>query len=292
MAGVCTGQFVGPPLVRYLLAEYSLMGATLILGAIILNSCVGAALFQPVHWHMKQPSNMANALLSSKAGHQENCFANNNDIEENKQNQETPREDSAAENKRLQRVRNRRASESSNISLAISCIDLSSIPPHASTINNETDAVDNYDDDDDSVSSQPSRLRDIMVLSGRVLTSTLSDMTILKSPRALIIAIGGVCTVNGYLNLLLIAPFAIQKAGYTLQDAAWCLSSAAVTNLVARLLNSSLSDFRWFNMRLVYMFGALILAGSTCGTFLTVYSGTDRVTQRLTVLKRIDVLKG
>lgn len=54
MAGVCTGQMVGPTLIRLLQDEYGYRGATLVLGAILLNSCVGTAFFHPVEWHLKK----------------------------------------------------------------------------------------------------------------------------------------------------------------------------------------------------------------------------------------------
>ncbi|KAG0716340.1 Monocarboxylate transporter 12-B [Chionoecetes opilio] len=56
MAGVCTGQMVGPPLLRLLQDEYGYKGATLIFAAILLNCGVGAAFFHPVEWHLKAPA--------------------------------------------------------------------------------------------------------------------------------------------------------------------------------------------------------------------------------------------
>lgn len=39
---------------RYLLDDYGFKGTALIMGAMALNGVVGAALFQPVEWHMKR----------------------------------------------------------------------------------------------------------------------------------------------------------------------------------------------------------------------------------------------
>lgn len=268
MAGICTGQFVGPPLVRYLLDEYSLMGATLIVGAIVLHSCVGAALFQPVQWHMKKPLSVSQVLLPHRADDKSmNTIKDTDSKGYKKKCPETEQEDIEFENKMLRRLRNRRISESSSMSLGVSCIDLASVPLNNF---NKTEMEDDADKDD-SVASQFSRVHEVMVTTVRVMKSIISDLTILKSPRALIIAIGGVCSINGYLNLLLITPFAIQDAGYSLEDAAWCMSAAAVTNLVARLVTSSLSDFRWFNMRLIYMIGVTVIAGSTVGRLFMEY---------------------
>lgn len=53
MSWDCGGQFLGPPLISILQNHYGFQGATLILGGIILNCCVSAAVFHPVEWHYK-----------------------------------------------------------------------------------------------------------------------------------------------------------------------------------------------------------------------------------------------
>lgn len=54
LAGTGVGQMVMPIIVRYLLDDYGFKGTALIMGALALNGVVGAALFQPVEWHMKR----------------------------------------------------------------------------------------------------------------------------------------------------------------------------------------------------------------------------------------------
>lgn len=44
-----------PNIVRVLLDEYGFRGAALIMAALAFHGLVGAALFQPVEWHMKRP---------------------------------------------------------------------------------------------------------------------------------------------------------------------------------------------------------------------------------------------
>lgn len=51
--GICVGQMAGPPMITYLQEQYGFSGSTLIMGAILLNGCVGAAVLHPVEWHMK-----------------------------------------------------------------------------------------------------------------------------------------------------------------------------------------------------------------------------------------------
>lgn len=54
LAGTGVGQMLMPFIVRHLLDEYGFKGTALIMGALSLNGVVGAALFQPVEWHMKR----------------------------------------------------------------------------------------------------------------------------------------------------------------------------------------------------------------------------------------------
>ncbi|KAG0715963.1 Monocarboxylate transporter 2 [Chionoecetes opilio] len=54
MSGICTGLFVGPPFARYLQDTYGFRGATLILGGVLFNSCIGASFFHPYEWHQKK----------------------------------------------------------------------------------------------------------------------------------------------------------------------------------------------------------------------------------------------
>lgn len=53
-SGSALGSIILPPLLNYLIAEYGCRGAILIMCGLILNVCVGAALYQPVSWHLKK----------------------------------------------------------------------------------------------------------------------------------------------------------------------------------------------------------------------------------------------
>lgn len=50
----CMGQFICPPITRLLQDHYGFRGATLIQGAILLHSCIGACFYHPVEWHLKK----------------------------------------------------------------------------------------------------------------------------------------------------------------------------------------------------------------------------------------------
>lgn len=53
-SGSALGSIILPPLLNYLLDEYGCRGTILILCGIIMNVCVGAALYQPVQRHLKK----------------------------------------------------------------------------------------------------------------------------------------------------------------------------------------------------------------------------------------------
>lgn len=53
LAGTGFGQMVMPHIVRALLDEYGFRGTALIMGALSLHGVAGAALFQPVEWHLR-----------------------------------------------------------------------------------------------------------------------------------------------------------------------------------------------------------------------------------------------
>ncbi|XP_063601677.1 monocarboxylate transporter 6-like [Penaeus indicus] len=114
----------------------------------------------------------------------------------------------------------------------------------------------------------------------RVIRGTFTNLYILKSPRAVIIAVSGAFTLNSWLNFIALMPFAVQAAGYSLQDAALCVTTSAVCNLVARLIVSALSDWPRFSMRACYMASTATIAATTAAfsmthdiTWLTVIMG-------------------
>lgn len=57
LAGTGLGQMLMPHVVRVLLEAYGFRGAVLLLGALSLHGVVGAALFQPVEWHLRRDVN-------------------------------------------------------------------------------------------------------------------------------------------------------------------------------------------------------------------------------------------
>ncbi|XP_042888567.1 monocarboxylate transporter 13-like [Penaeus japonicus] len=62
MLGASLGSMVMPPLVNFLAITYAHQGALLLWSAILLHGLVGAALYQPVEWHLK-PNPLASIRL-------------------------------------------------------------------------------------------------------------------------------------------------------------------------------------------------------------------------------------
>lgn len=252
MAGVCCAQFVGPPFIRYLLVEYGRQGTTLLLSGMVLQCVVGSALFQPVEWHLKvdeEEENVEEEEEDKEKVHEGDPDAGVTDEMRAKE---------AERRKMLGTSLSRRPSETSMLSLAVSNIDLSSIPPVSRRGSIALEDTTDNNNLDKTAHGSSGGVRRLIKASARVVKDVISNMEILRSPRALIIVVGGMLSINAYINFLITVPFAIQGAGHTLSDAAWCMSIGAATNLASRLISSSLSDQPWFNLRYVYMTGAAI----------------------------------
>ncbi|KAK4310759.1 hypothetical protein Pmani_017698 [Petrolisthes manimaculis] len=217
MAGVCTAQLVGPPLIHYLLNEYTLHGATLILGGIFLNSVVGACLFQPVEWHLKP--------IQDEEGQEKDTL---HTTQQYVQYEEVQGRDTLHTTQ--QYVQDEEGQEKDTL----------------------------------HTTQQHVQYEEVCKSMLRVCGSVLTDLTILRSPRALIIISGSICSITGYANFQAMVPFAMYREGYTLADSAWCFSIVAAANFISRLVASWLSDYKWFNTRLAYMSGVAIMALSSC----------------------------
>ncbi|XP_042228886.1 monocarboxylate transporter 5-like isoform X2 [Homarus americanus] len=206
MAGTSVGQFIAPHLITFLQDRYAFTGATLILGAIVLNTSVAAATFHPVSWH---------------TGHL--------DCETGKPFPEKVFLRQSASSRQL------------NSNLASS---------------------------NQVTSNRKSRKMNGLLL--RVAQSTLRDLGILRSPRALIIAVSSTLVVNGYLNFIMMVPFMVQEAGHSPQSSAWCVSVSGVFNLLTRLAMSAFSECPCFNMHICYVVGIFTIAASSLAfSFLT-----------------------
>lgn len=87
----------------------------------------------------------------------------------------------------------------------------------------------------------------------RVAKAAVSDLGILRSKRACIICVSGPLVVTNMLYFMMMLPFAIQDLGLSLDVAAWCISTLALSSLVTRLLCSLLSDLSFFSVQACYV---------------------------------------
>ena len=72
MVGVAAGFIVVPPLIRFLINEYTFKGCTLIFGAILANCCVASMVFHPLEWHAKKltiPNSLQGDSLPTEIQH-------------------------------------------------------------------------------------------------------------------------------------------------------------------------------------------------------------------------------
>ncbi|CAL4178522.1 unnamed protein product, partial [Meganyctiphanes norvegica] len=96
-----------------------------------------------------------------------------------------------------------------------------------------------------------------------IIRISIKNLLVMRSMRAIIIIIGSIAIINGYPQFLMTIPFALQASGHSLETAAWVVSVSAVSSFIARMAVSIMSDMPWFNMRIVYMSGALLTAVTT-----------------------------
>ncbi|XP_037801019.1 monocarboxylate transporter 9-like isoform X1 [Penaeus monodon] len=278
-AGVGVGYFLNPLFIRFLQDEYSYKGATLIIGAFILHGFAAASLYHPVEWHLKAVQDKGTEkgeepLMSASASEE------NSDLEEvhlkNVENEELPRLQTPTELRLKYRERhdslNSQTSDDSvrykSQALTLSALDLCSVAslpiPQA----------EEPEQDKNSLPDSESRICAVYHTISRVLRSVVKDISILRSPVAVIIGLSATFCASGHTNFTMVVPFALQAVGHSPETAAWSISTAGIVNLVVRTSVSVMSDKKWFNMRLWYMVSIANLALSIfLFTFMTDFVG-------------------
>ncbi|XP_071524394.1 uncharacterized protein [Panulirus ornatus] len=103
----------------------------------------------------------------------------------------------------------------------------------------------------------------------RVARTTKSDARILRSRRALVLALVNTFTKNSMLNFVMLAPFAMNTKGYTLEVSAWCISVMGIPNLTTRLILSPLADWKRFDIRLSSLSGSAVMGSAVLLFFAT-----------------------
>lgn len=241
--GYSLGQTSWPPLVRFLQNEFGFRGALLILGAFMLHSFIGISFFHPVKWHTKKPQKQDETEAPTQKNELNEFKSATKSIDEFPpdtaafQDSFRPTEDSQT---------NPNTSVTSHNKMSIySTKDLKD-----SANKNKKTTFAKSENKKAPSSSMCQKL-------AQVFRSTASDMRILRSRRACIIVTCSMFFTAAYYNFLMMMPFYMQAEGYSLDDAAWCLSVYSFCCL-SRILSSFLSDYSWFNKRGCYNAGYLL----------------------------------
>lgn len=249
--GICFSAFLSPIIANYLLEIYGYRGATLIYGGLVLNQCVGSALFQPVEWHMKPA--VPHASESESKLNEEKLLQNNREQDDLKcqvkgKNYPQSLPPDKMLSLSLQECRRLSAfSLYSTVSLGTSVMDMETLNM---TLKDQ---------------KQVPKSQNICDFLKRVILSTYESILTLKFMRVQIICLGAGCLSLGYVNFQMWIPFVIRNAGYSLEMSAWCVSSSSIANIIGRVTMSFLSDRKWFNIKFGYMFSMFLLGLSIIG---------------------------
>ncbi|KAL7639974.1 UNVERIFIED_CONTAM: hypothetical protein RMT77_009388 [Armadillidium vulgare] len=230
--GGCISNFLGPILANYMLEHYGYMGASLIFGAILLNQCVGGALYQPIEWHLKYKEVEIEVEDDVNEKLLTNCKMTDklNGVQEK----------SLSEIRRASVI-----SVNSTFEISNSLVNISTSP----TI------LEANEDEEPADKNNHSALWSI-------LKSTYSSLKSLKYMRVQLISWGYCGLLLGYVNFRMFVPFVIINAGYSLETAAWCSSIGSIGNVVGRIIMTLLSDRKFFNVRYGFMFGLFLIGTS------------------------------
>lgn len=238
------GQFLGPPLINFLQAQYGFRGATLVLGAVVFNCAVGAAVFHPVEWHLKPLERSEGVKPESSQGKVPDAPTLSNESPDSQASAEKqegkPKSPQSADT--LGQANQSQVPQVHHLPDGIP--EIQKLPPPAAKENTK-------------------KQEDSTVV--RLIKSTLADLRILKHARALVIALSITFTLNANENFLNVLPFAMQEAGHSLHDVATGVSVAALCGMLIRVVVSPLTDLPKFNMRGFFMFGSLVVALSMIG---------------------------
>ncbi|XP_064115318.1 monocarboxylate transporter 9-like [Macrobrachium nipponense] len=266
MTGICSGEILGPLLLRFLLDEYGFLGANLIVGSLLLNGFIGILFFHPVEWHSRQAVYKEGDYLQDDLKQ-----LKPNDIP-NRDTVVTIKYDDTDDSARGLMLTDHAVYRKRTMSESIESLPLRyELQGSTWTVmsgnlregysknwpTNTEDRPEKGKADETTPAREKSKL--VFVAAYRMVKTALRDLAVLKSPRAAIIATGNMLCMNSVMNFVMMMPFAMQDLGHSLQDSAWCLSVSAVCNLLTRMVVSPLSDWQRFSMKLCYMGGYALL---------------------------------
>ncbi|XP_071541500.1 monocarboxylate transporter 9-like isoform X1 [Panulirus ornatus] len=269
MAGICLGQILIPPFIRYLLDNYSYKGGALIYGAMLMNGFVAVSLFHPVEWHMKprrktdQPPESLASLIPQK-GRSDGPQEPMNLLDVVPQHEGTKEEPdwlAVADQVKVKRTRrdtSHRLSECSQESVISNIL--------SGNIVSDTNCAPPDNKEGYKGNRCLGVIKTLWIILVRVAHRTKSDVGILRLSRVFVISLADTLIFSSYHNFIMMVPFVMESEGHSLQDSAWCISLMGICNLATRLIVSPLSDWKRFDKRLCIMFGCVVI-GSTILVF-------------------------
>lgn len=259
-SGMGVGRFLSPLLIQLLQETYGHRGATLLLGGVMLHGFLGATLYHPVRWHAPPrppPTQHQQSPLLPPApppAHNGRVVARSCSLTEGSTDAEVE-------------TRPRLRSSHSMASYRTSRLSLASLDPDimASEVSLDTAASTEASGQAAKQTRRGGVLHRLCRAVARIGKALLRDLAILRRPLVLAIACSSMLALNAQLNFSVQLPFAMQAAGFPLHTAAWCLSLIGVTNLLFRMVTATLSDYAWFNMRLVCLLALATMAAAASG---------------------------
>lgn len=228
LAGTGFGQMIMPNIVRILLDEYGFRGAALVMAALAFHGLVGAALFQPVEWHIKP-------------GASETCFNEKRLL--------------------LQPCRHRATKHTYHEVVSTdadfddeSIIDLND--DHDMTHSRNTLSLC----DTISIDSEAILIRSP---SWKQRISKALDLDLLCDLQFVSIAIGLSLAYTASINFSMLFPYFLQEeGGLSRSDCALCMSVLATFDLASRLTLPTITDRLKISCRVIFLVGAILLTAT------------------------------
>ncbi|XP_047112345.1 monocarboxylate transporter 9-like [Schistocerca piceifrons] len=299
MAGTAVGMMLMPQAVQLLLAEFQFRGAVLVLGGIALHSVAGAALLQPVRWHLrpkeKEKTEEKNMLCNDmgrdkKKEEVQTALLSAPKIEVTSEADEKLARAVAAvvaaggtvrPRSQMPRITSLTNMEAARKRKASIISNISSMDFHGSSLHIHTPLESEDEDEDDyitfkpKVETQKNEQNDINknikeATKPKVIKAAkkrsywrrvinFMDLDLLKDPIFLNILFGLSIFYVAELNFKMIVPFFLANLGYSKSDTAFYLSMTAVADIFARVVLPPICDRIKVQRRSVFMIATVFL---------------------------------
>lgn len=290
ISGSALGSIFLPPFLRYLLETYGYRGAVLIMGGITLNVWVGAMLYQPVAWHMKEviiyrtPTSLED-IEEAKDSPEEmltftpaDKYSNSNNLHNS--NSTLPQLGSAVHLTPYRKLSNmnkpvfpvgstghlnshRTLSPNEPNERKISFVSTSSLRYVSTAFHGSTLVGLNIEETKKRTKCKKRHEKEKKYLAANNKVRRHEDSLLkqlMNDPVFIILLISNATTAIGYTNFTILLPAYAITLGYDKSISSYLLSIVAAFDLIGRIGGSSLSD--WLTMdKKYYYIGGLLVSG-------------------------------